>query len=185
MLLSLLALLAGSTAALLPQQALQSRRAVISGAASVAILAAPWPAVARSKEKAAEKMAQKATAKEAREAMREYKYAPRPELVGNAETGYSYKEGTVKEGSTGELSGYFKEKGATIQAEYAAERAKAVGKSSAEADRVAKETLAKFEAEKKAKQASKKELSEDARRIIEFCKDKKDLTDVAGRPMCK
>ena len=55
----------------------------------------------------------------------EYKFAPRPELVGNAETGYSFKAGTVKEGSTGELAGYFTTKGEKIQTDYKQEKCKA------------------------------------------------------------
>ena len=47
---------------------------------------------------------------EVRQAIKEYKTAPRPELVGSMETGYSFKEGTVKAGSTGQLSDYFYEK---------------------------------------------------------------------------
>ena len=63
-----------------PNAPLLDRRAVLSGAATTAVLATPFPAAARSKEKAAEKALQKATAAEARQAMKEYKFAPRPEV---------------------------------------------------------------------------------------------------------
>ena len=69
--------------------------------------------------------------------MKEYKYAPRPELVGSVETGYAYKAGTVKEGSIGELSSFFNDKGAAIQADYKATKAKASGLTSEEAKKVA------------------------------------------------
>jgi len=182
-------MLAGVAAALLvsawvPQQAPLDRRAVLSGAAAAAALM-PASAMARSKEKAAEKAAQKATAAEARQAMKEYKYAPRPVLEGNAETGYSYKAGTVQAGSTGELSSYFKDKGAMIQAEYAEDRAKASGLSSAEAKKVAAKKLEAFEAEKKAKAAEKSVLSEDAKKIKEFCAKNPDVLDNLGNKMCK
>jgi len=104
----LLAFLVAPSAAWLPQTALLNRRAVLGGAAT-AIL--PLPAFAKSKEKAKEEAVQKATAKEARQAMKEYKFAPRPVLEGNAETGYKYKEGTIGAGSQGEVAAYFKEKG--------------------------------------------------------------------------
>ena len=51
---------------------------------------------------------QKETAKNAKQAMKEYKYAPRPELEyglkPDGTMGYIYKEGTVKPGSQGELA---------------------------------------------------------------------------------
>ncbi|KAL3914252.1 MAG: hypothetical protein SGPRY_007687 [Prymnesium sp.] len=157
-----------------------SRRAVLSSSLAPAlVVSVPLPALARSKEKAEEKAIQKATAKEARQAMKEYKYAPRPVLEGSLETGYSFKEGTVKAGSTGELASYFNEKGATIQAEYAAEKARAVGKSSEEAKKAAYEKMAST------KKPKKQELSDDAKKIIEFCAQNKDLRDQMGRPVCQ
>ena len=119
------------------------RRAVLSGALTTAALA-PMPAFAKSKEKAKEQALQKETAKEAKQAMKEYKTAPRPELVGNAETGYSYKADTVKAGSTGELATYFKDKGDKVQATYAAENARAKGASSADAQKMAEQLEAKL-----------------------------------------
>jgi len=117
--------------------------------------------------------------------MKEYKYAPRPVLEGNAETGYSYKAGTIQAGSTGELSSYFKDKGAVIQAEYAEDRAKASGMSSAEAKKLAAKKLEQFEAEKRAKAAEKNVLSEDAKKIKEFCAKNPDVTDNIGNKMCR
>ena len=143
------------------------------------------PAFARSKEKAAEKALQKQTAAEARQAMKEYKYAPRPELVGNAETGYSYKAGTVQAGSTGELSSYFTEKGAKIQSQYAADQARATGASAAEAKKAAEETEARLRAYKEQQLAKKKQISEDEKRIAEFCKANPDAVDNVGRRQCK
>ncbi|KAL1528938.1 hypothetical protein AB1Y20_010260 [Prymnesium parvum] len=178
--MAMLALLlaAAAPAWLSPQP---DRRAVLRSAGGAALLSlSPLPALARSKEKAEEKAIQKATAKEARQAMREYKYAPRPELVGSLETGYTYKEGTVKAGSTGELASYFTEKGATIQAEYAGEKARARGLSAEEAKKAA---LEKAAAEKKARKA--REPSEDELRIRAFCEKNKDLRDQMGRPVCQ
>ena len=79
------------------------RRAVLSGTAAVALLTSPWPAVATSKEKARQKAIMKETAAETRQAIKEYKYAPRPVVEGTMETGYRYKEGTFQAGSTGEV----------------------------------------------------------------------------------
>jgi hypothetical protein len=160
-----------------------SRRAVFSGGA--AALAGPMPAFARSKEKAAEKALQKQTAAEARQAMKEYKYAPRPELVGSAETGYSYKEGTVKAGSTGELSSYFSDKGAVLQSKYAEDKARANGMSALEAKKVAEEKEAKLRAEKAAALARRKEVSADEKKIAEFCLKNPDALDNVGRRQCK
>mmetsp|Transcript_69180 Transcript_69180/g.114997 ORF Transcript_69180/g.114997 Transcript_69180/m.114997 type:complete len:187 (+) Transcript_69180:57-617(+) len=153
------------------------RRAVFSAALSTAALHPLQPTLAKSKEKAAEKAAQKATAREAREAMKEYKFAPRPELEGDAITGYSYKPGTVKEGSIGELSGYFKEKGATIQAEYTEGRAKAVGLSTEEAKKLAEQKKKAIEAELANQKTSKKVLSDDELKIIEYEKANKNFVN--------
>lgn len=142
--------------------------------------------MARSKEKAAEKALQKATAAEARQAMKEYKYAPRPELIGNAETGYSFKEGTVKAGSTGELASYFTEKGATVQAKYAADKARATGASTAEAERIAAEKLKEQERYIAAQKAKRKELTADQKTIADFCKTSagQAAIDNVGRRQC-
>ena len=158
------------------------RRAVLSGTAAVL---APMPAMAKSKKKAEEEAVQKATAKEARQAMKEYKYAPRPVLEGNAETGYTFKEGTVSAGSTGELAGYFQEKGASIQAQAAADKARAAGLTKAEADKKAKEKLAQYEQEKAARLAEKNVMSEDAKKIKEYCAKNPDVKDSVGRYMCR
>lgn len=156
-------------AALLPSSPMD-RRAVLGGTVTAAsLLVSPLPASARSKEKAKEKAMQKATAGEARQAMKEYKYAPRPELVGNAETGYKFKEGTVKEGSTGELASYFTDKGSNIQAEYAKRRALETGLSQAEAAKKAEEARKAVLASKKSNQ--KKELSADDLRIAQKAKE--------------
>ena len=82
--------------------------------------------------------------------MKEYKYAPRPELVGNAKDGYTYKEGTIKEGSQGELASYFTDKGAKIQASYAADKARAKGATAADAAKLAADLEAKEKAERQA-----------------------------------
>ena len=179
----LLALLAAPASALLGKARL-SRWAVLSGGAATAAMA-PIPAFARSKEKAKEKAMQKATASEARQAMKEYKYAPRPELLGNAETGYSYKAGTIQAGSTGELSSYFKEKGTTIQSQYAEDKARAAGKSPTEARRAAQAVEAQARAEKEASLAKKKSIGEDEKRVAAFCKENPDAVDNLGRRQCK
>ena len=86
-------------------RAVASRRSAISLGAA---LFAPLPAFAKSKEKAKQDAIQKETAKNAKQAMKEYKYAPRPELEygkkPDGTMGYIYKEGTVKAGSQGKLS---------------------------------------------------------------------------------
>ena len=78
-------------------RAVASRRSAISLGAA---LFAPLPAFAKSKEKAKQEAIQKETAKNAKQAMKEYKYAPRPELEyglkPDGTMGYIYKEGTVK-----------------------------------------------------------------------------------------
>uniref|UniRef100_A0A7S2JG32 PS II complex 12 kDa extrinsic protein n=1 Tax=Haptolina brevifila TaxID=156173 RepID=A0A7S2JG32_9EUKA len=108
----LTALIVPTTAAWLPQAS--NRRAVISGAAALLPAAlTPSPVFARSKEEAKKKAAMKETAAEARQAMKEYKFAPRPELEGNAETGYAYKTGSITAGSQGEAADYFKVKGSS------------------------------------------------------------------------
>merc|ERR1719353_2711162 len=96
--------------------------------------------------------------------MKEYKFAPRPELI-EVDGKYQYKEGTVKEGSIGELSGYFNEKGAQIQANYAKDLAKSTGKTSAEAERIAQEKLAKINE----KRGGKKAETADEKKVREFC----------------
>jgi len=169
------------------QAPLVDRRAVLSGAATASVLAAPLPAFATSKEKARQKALQKETAAEARQAMKEYKYAPRPELVGNAETGYSYKQGTVQAGSTGELSAYFTDKGSKIQAEYKADKARAAGASKADAARLAEELEAKEKKERQAAYLAKKnKKSQDEILIAEFCKTEagKVAVDNVGRKQC-
>jgi hypothetical protein len=163
------------------------RRAVISGVLTTSALA-PMPAFAKSKEKAKEKALQKETAKEAQQAMKEYKLAPRPELVGNAETGYSYKADTVKSGSTGELASYFKDKGDKVQATYAAERARSTGASADEAKRLAEQMEAKAKAERQAAYMEKRNRkSFDEIEIEKFCKTAagKEAVDNVGRPMCR
>lgn len=163
------------------------RRAVLSGALTTAALA-PMPAFAKSKEKAKEQALQKETAKEAKQAMKEYKTAPRPELVGNAETGYSYKADTVKAGSTGELATYFKDKGDKVQATYAAENARAKGASSADAQKMAEQLEAKAKAERQAAYLEKRNRkSFDEIEIEKFCKTAagKEAVDNVGRPMCR
>lgn len=177
-----------SFAAWAPQGSpLIDRRAVLTGAVTTAALA-PLPAFARSKEKAKEKALQKETAKEAAQAMKEYKTAPRPELIGNAETGYSYKAGTVKDGSTGELASYFKDKGAKVQAEYSAEKARATGASAAEAKRLAEELEKKAKEERmKAYMEKRNRKSFDEIEIEKFCATPagKAAVDNVGRPMCR
>ena len=169
-------------------QAPLDRRALLSGGAAAALFATPLPAMALSKKKAAEKAMQKETASEAKQAMKEYKFAPRPELVGNAETGYSYKAGTVKEGSTGELASYFKDKGDKVQAQYTAEQARAKGASAVEAQRMADKL--ETEARDRRKQAAadkKNRKSFDEIEIEKFCKTDagKAAVDNVGRPMCR
>ena len=82
-----------------------SRRSAISLGAA---LFAPLPAFATSKEKAKNMALQKETAKQAKEAMKQYKFAPRPELEygkkPDGTMGYVFVEGTVKPGSQGELA---------------------------------------------------------------------------------
>ena len=167
------------------------RRAVLNSGAVAAVAAlgaVPLPAVAISKKKAQEKAMQKETAAEARQAMKEYKLAPRPELVGSLETGYKYKEGTVKSGSTGELASYFKDKGDKVQAEYQAELARSKGTSAAEAKRMAEEMekSAKL-ARQQAQMEKRNRKSFDEIEIEKFCKTAagKEAVDNVGRPMCR
>ena len=170
-----------------PPASVLDRRAVL-GAAGTALLAAPFPAAARSKEKAAEKALQKATAAEARQAMKEYKMAPRPELLGNAETGYTYKAGTTGAGSQGELSSFFKEKGSSIQAQYAADKARSTGASAADAAKLARDLEDKAKAERLAAyQQKRNSKSQDEIIIGDFCKTAagKSAVDNVGRPLCK
>ena len=86
-------------------RAVASRRSAISLGAA---LFAPLPAFATSKEKAKQMAIQKETAKNAKQAMKEYKFAPRPELEygkkPDGTMGYVFVEGTVKAGSQGELA---------------------------------------------------------------------------------
>ena len=86
-------------------RAVASRRSAISLGAA---LFAPLPAFATSKEKAKNMAMQKETAKQAKEAMKQYKFAPRPELEygkkPDGTMGYVFVEGTVKAGSQGELA---------------------------------------------------------------------------------
>ena len=113
--------------------------------------------------------------------MKEYKYAPRPELVGSAETGYSFKAGTVKAGSQGELASYFTDKGANIQADYKKQMALAKGLSAAEA---AKEAEKARQAVLATKASKKTALSADEIRIMEKAKEFGDKTDDMGRRSC-
>jgi len=162
------------------------RRSVVLGGAA-ALASAPTGAFALSKSKAAEKALQKETAKEAREAMKEYKFAPRPVLEGNAASGYSYKEGTVGAGSQGELASYFKDKGAKIQAEYKAENARATGATAAEAKKMAQTLEEKALAERKAAYLAKRnKKSIDEIEIEKFCLTPagKTAVDNVGRKMC-
>ena len=140
---------------------------------SSALLLAPSPGWARSKEKAKEKAIQKETAAEVRQAIKEYKYAPRPELTGSAETGYTFKEGTVSAGSNGELAGYFSKKGEVLRAEYKAEKARATGATSLEADKI-KSTAA-------AKQGQGRGLTADERQINAKLEEFKGQKDEQGR----
>ena len=87
-----------------------SRRTAL-GLGAAAALAAPWPAVAISKKAAESKALMRETAKEQAEALKEYKFAPRPELNDDG----TFKESTLKAGSTGELASYYKQKGAVLQ----------------------------------------------------------------------
>ena len=162
-------------------QAPMDRRAVLRSAATATVLAAPFPAVARSKEKAASKATTKATAKEAQQAMKEYKFAPRPELVKGADGSYKFKEGTVKAGSQGELASYFNVKGASLQADYKADRALASGMSKADAQKVKSSTLNDINNKKQADKAKAQALTNDAQRINEYAAKNKDLRDEYGR----
>ena len=127
----LLSMLAAVLAAvsLQPPPAALDRRAVLSsgGALAAALLAVPLPVSAKSKARAAAAALQKETAKEQAQAMKEYKYAPRPVIEGSLETGYKYDKSTLKSGSTGELADYYRQKGAKINAEYFEEQARAQG----------------------------------------------------------
>jgi len=182
---SLVALVFAAASGLkLPPSPTSRRSALSSCAAALTTISAVPAAHAKSKKKAAEEATQKETAKEARQAMREYKYAPRPELIGNAKDGYSFKEGTVTAGSQGELASYFTEKGAKIQATYQADKAKASGLTSEQAKKVEEETLKKIQAERAAKIAKSKELSEDAKKIKANCEKNPNLLDEYGRRVC-
>ena len=181
-------------------------RSVVSRRAAVgfgAALVAPLPAVAKSKEAAKKEALQKATQKEARQAMKEYKFAPRPELEYVEGKGYIYKEGTVKAGSQGELASCaqdrafehvarrrrlthalashpdFNDKGATLQAQYQADRAKATGASSAKAKEIA-EAKERAIREKNAA-AKKRAISDDEAKIRAYAEKNKDLRDEYGR----
>lgn len=166
-------------------QATVGRRAVLAGAAAISTV--PLPAVALSKEKAKEKALQKETASEAKQAMKEYKFAPRPELQGDAKTGYTYKEGTVGAGSQGELAGYFKDKGAKIQADFQADKARATGMSASEAKKLADDLEAKTLNDKKQAYLEKRNRkSFDEIEIEKFCKTEagKTAVDNVGRKQC-
>ena len=132
----------------------------------------PVLAAARSKEKAKEKAVQKETAAEARQAMKEYKFAPRPELEGNAETGYKFKEGTIGSGSQGEVASYFKEKGSS------AEFRKKVDPTAA--FKASKGEQLAADAPKK-KPSATKELTEDEKRINAALNQFKGQKDDMGR----
>merc|ERR1719401_244012 len=157
-------------------RAVASRRSAISLGAA---LFAPLPALAKSKEKAKNEAIQRETAKEAKQAMKEYKYAPRPELEyglkPDGTMGYIYKEGTVKAGSQGELASFFTEKGAELKAERAADLAKGSGASSAKA----REIAAAKEAELRAAAAAKKTrvLTQDEINIKAYAEKNKNMVD--------
>lgn len=158
----------------------EQRRSIVVRVAE--LMAAPGldGAVAKSKKKAEEAMRQKETAAEARQAMKEYKYAPRPELNDD----FTFKEGTVKAGSTGELSGYFKEKGASLQAQRLEDKAIAQGKTAEEAKKEAARVFERLEAEKREAKARAKSMSEDAKRVAEFCAKNKGVRDNVGNLLC-
>ena len=160
-----------------PPPAALDRRAVLGAAAT--LLAAPLPAAAKSKARAAAAALQKETAKEQAQAMKEYKYAPRPVIEGSLETGYKYDKSTLKAGSTGELADYYRQKGAKINAEYFEEQARAQGRSAAEAKKVGAEKAALYADAEKARKT--KVLSEDEKKIAEFAKQNAGLKDKSGR----
>ena len=179
--LSLLAL----PAAWSPQvdgRAVASRRSAISLGAA---LFAPLPAFATSKEKAKNMAMQKETAKQAKEAMKQYKFAPRPELEygkkPDGTMGYVFVEGTVKPGSQGELASFFNEKGATLKAERVADVAKGSGASSAQAKNIAIAKEAELKAAAKAKKT--RVLTQDEINIKAYADKNKDMVDEQGRRM--
>jgi hypothetical protein len=150
------------------------RRAVLRSAATVA-LAAPLPALAISKEAAEKKAIMRETAKEAREAIKEYKFAPRPEIQGSAETGYTFV-GDYTAGTNGEMASYFTKKGEKLRAEYRTEKEIANGK-------LTKSEAQKFEIEKQSKEVTGKkpakvqkieevELDDDTKEYMEMLKFK-------------
>ena len=137
------------------------------------------PVSAKSKARAAAAALQKETAKEQAQAMKEYKYAPRPVIEGSLETGYKYDKSTLKAGSTGELADYYRQKGAKINAEYFEEQARAQGRSAAEAKKIGAEKAALYADAEKARKT--KVLSEDEKKIAEFAKQNAGLKDKSGR----
>ena len=164
-----------------PPPAALDRRAVLSsgGALATALLAVPLPVSAKSKARAAAAALQKETAKEQAQAMKEYKYAPRPVIEGSLETGYKYDKSTLKAGSTDELADYYRQKGAKINAEYFEEQARAQGRSAAEAKKIGAEKAALYADAEKARKT--KVLSEDEKKIAEFAKRNAGLKDKSGR----
>lgn len=174
----LLALLVPPCAAWLPQGGGGVSRRAVLAAGPAALAATPLAASAKSKEAAKSKAIQKATAAEARQAMKEYKLAPRPELVGNAESGYSYKTGTVKAGSTGELTDYFTTKGATIQEDYRATKSRATTLSAADAAKPAPRAASSAPPPPK---KAKAELSEDEQKVLSKRKEMAGMRDDMGR----
>ena len=63
--------------------------------------------------------------------------------------------------------------------------ASATGASAAEAKKAAEETEARLRAYKEQQLAKKKQISEDEKRIAEFCKANPDAVDNVGRRQCK
>jgi len=113
--------------------------------------------------------------------MKEYKYAPRPELVGDAKSGYAYKDGTVKAGSQGELASYFTDKGADIQADYKKRRAKELGLSEAEAAKQAEQARQAVLASKASAKKAAASVSADELKIQQKMKEFEGVRDDMGR----
>lgn len=150
------------------------RRAVLSSAAA-AVLSAPHPASALSKKAAEDKMLMKETAKEQKQAMKEYKFAPRPELNDD----FTFKESTLKAGSTGELADYYKQKGAVLQAQFVEDKVRATGMTKEQAEKEYQKVLASKQ--KEAASKPKRVETEDERKIREFAEKNKGLRDDQGR----
>eukprot|EP00964_Phaeocystis_antarctica_P045614 scaffold26272_cov51-Phaeocystis_antarctica.AAC.2 len=152
-------------------RAVASRRTALSLGAA---LFAPLPAFATSKEKAKQMAIQKETAKEAKEAMKQYKFAPRPEL----------EYGKKPDGTMGYVFvEVFNEKGASLKAERVADEAKGTGASSAKAKEIAIAKEAELKAAAKARKT--RVLTQDEINIKAYADKNKDMaradTDRAGR----